>query len=70
MRLIQRFNGVIKVKFEKYAYYAKLHANPCPDVNAMIKKCNIANYFIYFKDGYLFSYYEYHGDNYQEDMKK
>lgn len=70
MKPIQRFGGVIKVKPEKYAYYAQLHANPWPDVNAMIKECNIANYSIYFKDGYLFSHYEYYGDNYQEDMNK
>ncbi|WP_369678555.1 L-rhamnose mutarotase [Sodalis-like endosymbiont of Proechinophthirus fluctus] len=39
-------------------------------MNTMIKECNIANYSIYFKNGYLFSYYEYYGYNYQDDMKK
>lgn len=70
MMTIQRFGGVIQVKPEKYAYYAQLHANPWPEVNAMIKACNISNYSIYFKDGWLFSYYEYHGDDYQKDMAK
>jgi L-rhamnose mutarotase len=36
----------------------------------MIRACNIRNYSIYFKDGYLFSYFEYHGDDFEADMKK
>lgn len=34
----------------------------------MIKKCNIQNYSIYFKDGFLFSYFEYTGKDYEKDM--
>ncbi len=70
MKNTRRFGGVIKVKPEKYPYYAQLHANPWPEINAMITSCNISNYSIYFKDGYLFSYFEYQGENYQEDMQK
>jgi L-rhamnose mutarotase len=61
---------VIKVKPEKLEEYKKLHQNVWPGVLKTIKECNIRNYSIFYKDGYLFSYYEYVGDNYEEDMKK
>ena len=58
------------MKPEYLEKYKALHANPWPEVNEMIKKCNIQNYSIYYRGGYLFSYFEYVGDNYEEDMKK
>jgi len=61
---------VIKVKPEKLEKYKKLHQNVWPGVLKTIKECNIRNYSIFYKDGYLFSYFEYVGDNYEEDMKK
>ncbi len=70
MNAIQRFGGVIKVKADKLAYYRELHANPWPEINDMIKQCHISNYSIYYRDGYLFSYYEYSGDDYAADMQK
>jgi len=69
---VQRFGHVIGLKKEKAEYYNKLHANPWPGVNAMIKKCNIRNYSIYETelDGklYLFAYFEYTGDDFKADM--
>jgi len=67
---MQRFGSVIAVKPENLAQYKKLHANPWPEINAMIKKCNLQNYSIYYRDGLLFSYYEYTGTDYQADMDK
>ncbi len=67
---MKRFGMVIKVKPDKLAEYKKYHASAWPEVLAMIRKCNIRNYSIYFKDGYLFSYFEYCGKNYDADMKK
>ena len=67
---VQRIGWVIKVKPEKLEEYKKLHANPWPEVNAMIKECNIQNYSIYYRDGQLFSYLEYTGENFDADMKK
>jgi len=67
---MERFGSVIKLKPEKLDEYKELHANVWPDVLAMIRECNIRNYSIYFKDGYLFSYFEYHGEDYESDMKK
>ncbi|GAG74774.1 unnamed protein product, partial [marine sediment metagenome] len=55
---------------EKLQEYKKLHANVWPEILEIIKKCNISNYSIYHKDGYLFGYYEYNGDNHEADMEK
>lgn len=67
---MKRYGSITKVKPEKLEYYKKLHANPWPAVNEMIKKCNIRNYSIYYSNGYLFSYFEYVGDDFEKDMKK
>ncbi len=67
---MKRYGMVIKVRPEKLDEYKRLHADPWPDVLKMIEKCNIRNYSIYLKDGYLFSYFEYVGDDYAGDMAK
>ena len=67
---MQRLGSVIKVKPEKLEEYKRLHAHAWPEVLAMIAACNIRNYSIYYKDGLLFSYYEYVGDDYEADMQK
>lgn len=66
----QRYGMVIKVKPEKLAAYKALHANAWPEVLAMITACKIGNYSIYLKDNYLFSYFEYVGDDFAADMAK
>ena len=67
---MERYGKVIKIKAGKLSYYKKLHANPWTEVKNAIKECNLRNFSIYYKDGYLFSYYEYIGDDYGADMKK
>jgi len=67
---VKRYGWVIKVKPEKLDYYKELHANPWPEVNGMLKECNIQNYSIYYRDGLLFSYLEYTGKDFDADMKK
>ena len=61
---------VIKVRPEKLEEYKRLHAKVWPAVLKTISDCNIRNYSIYLKDGYLFSYFEYHGKDFAADMKK
>ena len=70
MMQIQRFGSVIKVKPEKLKRYKNLHASVWPGVLEIISKCHIVNYSIYFKDGFLFSYFEYTGEDYKADMEK
>lgn len=67
---VKRYGWVIKVKPEKLDYYKELHANPWPEVNGMLKECNIQNYSIYYRDGLLFSYLEYTGKDFDADIKK
>ncbi len=67
---MKRFGQVIKLRPEKYEEYKKLHAAVWPGVLEMIKKCNINNYSIYFKDGFLFAYFEYTGSDFKADMAK
>ena len=67
---VQRIGWVIKVKPEKLEEYKKLHANPWAKVNSILKEANIQNYSIYYRDGLLFSYLEYTGDDFDADMKK
>jgi L-rhamnose mutarotase len=67
---VTRYGSVIRVKPEKLAEYKDLHANPWPGVNKMIRECNIRNYSIYYRDGYLFSYFEYTGNDFEADMEK
>ncbi len=67
---MQRSGMVIKVKPEKLEEYKRLHAAAWPGVLKMIEECNIHNYSIYHKDGWLFSYFEYHGRNFKADMAK
>lgn len=67
---MKRFGQVIRVKPETFDEYVKYHADVWPDVLAMIRACNIRNYSIYHKDGYLFAYFEYHGDDFDADMAK
>ena len=61
---------VIMVRPEKLREYKRYHADAWPDILDMIGRCHIKNYSIYHKDGWLFSYFEYHGDDFQVDMEE
>ncbi len=67
---MERHGNVIKVKPEALEEYKRIHAEVWPEVLATIHACNIRNYSIYLKDGYLFSYFEYTGSDFQADMRK
>ncbi|GHV14304.1 hypothetical protein FACS1894219_10240 [Clostridia bacterium] len=68
--MVKRIGQVIQLKPDKAELYKKLHASPWSEVNDMIKACNISNYSIFYRDGLLFSYFEYTGDDYEADMAK
>ena len=65
---MQRFAAIIEIKPEKQAEYEALHANPWPEIIATLTKHHVKNYSIFIKDNLLFSYLEYHGNNYEQDM--
>src|SRR5262245_12552173 len=70
---IKRFASVIGLRPDKEQYYRELHANAWPAGLDRLTKSNITNCSIYIAelDGrkYLFSYFEYTGDNFETDMK-
>jgi L-rhamnose mutarotase len=72
---VTRRGYVVGVKEDKVSRYVELHAAVWPDVLAIIQENNISNYSIYLRklpDGhhYLFSYFEYAGANFDEDMAR
>lgn len=69
---MQRIGMVIGVRPEKIEEYKRLHAAVWPEVLAMISACNIKNYSIFLKEpeNLLFSFFEYHGSDYDADMAK
>ncbi|MGM9475011.1 L-rhamnose mutarotase [Pedobacter sp. GSP4] len=71
---VMRYGSITGLKPDKIEAYKKLHAAVWPGVLKQIKACNIKNYSIYLKeiDGkpYLFSYFEYEGNDFTADMKK
>ena len=67
---MQRFGEVIRIKDEKYEEYRRLHDNIWPGIVELLHKANIRNFTIFYRDGYLFKYFEYVGEDYEGDMKK
>jgi L-rhamnose mutarotase len=67
---MKRYGSVIRVRPEAIESYRAYHADVWPGVLDMIRQCNIRNYSIYLKDGFLFAYFEYHGTDYDADMAK
>jgi L-rhamnose mutarotase len=67
---MKRFGQVIGVRPEHFERYKKHHAAVWPEVLGMIKKCNIQNYSIFYKDNMLYAYFEYTGSDFAADMSK
>lgn len=71
---VKRYASITGLKADKLATYKALHAKAWPSVLNKIKACHIDNYSIYLKkinnEYYLFSYFEYSGDDFDGDMKK
>ncbi|NLX12603.1 MAG: L-rhamnose mutarotase [Phycisphaerales bacterium] len=72
---VQRYGCVIGVRQDRIEDYKKIHAEVWPGVLALLRECNIRNYSIYLGEVapdqyYLFSYFEYAGDDFEKDMEK
>lgn len=61
---------MIRLKPEGAEEYIRQHANVWPGVLAKIKECKLENYSIFFRDNYLFAYFEYSGEDFGKDMAK
>lgn len=67
---VTRFGQVLRIKEGQLGKYSRLHAEVWPEVLRTIGECGIRNYSIFHKSGWLFAYFEYHGDDYAADSKK
>ena len=67
---MKRFGQLIGVRPEHFERYKKHHAAVWPEVLDMIKKCNMQNYSIYYKDNMLYAYFEYTGSDFAADMAR
>ncbi len=65
-----RCGSLIRLRPEYEERYIILHKHTFPGVLDRIRKSNIRNYSIFLKDGMLFSYFEYVGDDREGDMAK
>jgi L-rhamnose mutarotase len=73
--VIRRFGWVARVKPDKVSEYVALHADTWPSVLVQIEKCHLHNYSIFHKElpngeHWLFSYWEYNGEDFENDMKR
>jgi len=71
---VKRYGAVIGIEKENIEEYKRLHADTWPGVLEMIADCHIKNYSIYLaeveKDKYyLFSYFEYTGDDLDKEIE-
>jgi L-rhamnose mutarotase len=67
---MRRIASVIRLRPEKEAEYRELHEAVWPSVLATLRAANVTNYSIFLRDGVLFSYLEYTGDDYAADMAR
>jgi L-rhamnose mutarotase len=69
--LMRRIGSVIGLQPGAVARYKALHAAVWPEVLARIAASNIRNYSIFLKEpeNLMFSYFEYHGRDFEADMK-
>lgn len=67
---MERYGQVIGVRPDRLEEYIEAHAAVWPGVLETISACNIRNYSIFHHGGQLFSYFEYHGEDFQADMAR
>jgi L-rhamnose mutarotase len=63
-----RYGSVVRLRPEMEREYRRLHAAVWPDVLDQIARSNIRNYSIFLRDGVLFAYFEYGGEDFEADM--
>lgn len=67
---MERHAELIDVRPEKREEYLRLHAAVWPEIEDLIRACNIRNYSIFLHGDRLFAYYEYVGEDFEADMRK
>lgn len=64
----ERHGSVLRVRPEHSEEYKRQHANVWPEVLEIMTRCHLRNFSIYHREGWLFSYFEYWGDDFTADM--
>lgn len=67
---MRRYCQLISLKPQDREEYIEYHREVWPTVLATIEECNIRNYSIYLHNDLLIAYFEYHGHDYEADMRK
>lgn len=67
---MRRFGTVTKVKPDRLAAYIELHDRIPPEVVEAAARYGLRNFTIFHMEGYLFSYFEYDGEDFAADMAK
>ncbi len=67
---VTRVASVIRLRPEKEAEYRALHENVWPGVLATLRENGVSNYSIFLRDGTLFSYLEFRGDDLDAAMAR
>ncbi|UQX89760.1 L-rhamnose mutarotase [Jatrophihabitans telluris] len=65
---MKRVASVIGLRPDKQAEYLQLHQAVWPGVQQRLRDSHVTNYSIFLRDGLLFSYFEYVGEDYEADM--
>lgn len=68
---MQRMGMVIGIAPDRIAEYKALHAAVWPQVLKLLRQANVRNYTIFLREpeNLLFGYWEYHGVDFDADMK-
>ena len=68
---MERMGMVIGIKPVKITEYKQLHAECWPEILQGLSDANVKNYSIFLREpeNLLFGYWEYHGNDFEADMK-
>jgi L-rhamnose mutarotase len=67
---VRRYCQLIRLRPERRDEYIEYHSRVWPRVLATIEACHIRNYSIFLHDGLLVAYFEYHGTDFEADMRR
>lgn len=67
---MKRYGMTVRIKPGSEEDYRKCHTAVWPEVLETIRACHIRNYSIFLKDDRLYSYFEYHGGDFESDMAR
>jgi L-rhamnose mutarotase len=62
-RSTRRIAALVRLRAEREGEYRRLHADVWPSVLATLRRVGVRNYSIFLRDGLLFSYLEYTGND-------